>query len=198
MNTMKNPATPMSHNHQRKIKYIDHVLQKWLLIALVVLEVLVLSVAGAILYVRLNAIVDESLYRIHFAGQHSMFAALLNESLRIIGGLIAVNLLALFVADRIWAYYVRSIISPLRVLLTRTYALDFRVDSEISERHEVLTRTLRWRRIERARHEAVHHALDQLEAKSASSDPDFRQSLLMLQALLPLPSRAAPLPQLVK
>ena len=162
MNTTKNTATPLSQPHQRKIKYIDHVLQKWLLIALVVLEVLVLSVAGAILHIRLNAIVDESLYRIHFSGQHSMYTNLLNESLRIIGGMIATNVLALFVADRIWTHYVRSILSPLRVLLTHTRELDFQPDPDVAQRHKVLTLVMRFERFMQRRKNYPHPSCKKL------------------------------------
>lgn len=197
MNTTKNTATPLSQPHQRKIKYIDHVLQKWLLIALVVLEVLVLSVAGAILHIRLNAIVDESLYRIHFSGQHSMYTNLLNESLRIIGGMIATNVLALFVADRIWTHYVRSILSPLRVLLTHTRELDFQPDPDVAQRHKVLTLALNWRGVERARHEALRDAIKQMEMRASASDGEFRASLLAFQAHLPQPSGAELLPRMV-
>jgi len=58
--SLRTPAPGQAHH--RKIHYIGHVLQKRLLIALVALETITLSVAGAILYFRLNTIVDESLY----------------------------------------------------------------------------------------------------------------------------------------
>lgn len=188
MNTTPAPAAAPGQAHQRKIHYIDHVLQKRLLIALLALETIVLSVAGAILYFRLNTIVDESLYRIHFAGQPSMFSVLLKESLLILGGLVAVNLVALFAADRIWSRYVRSILLTLRSLLSSTRDLDLRADPDVPQRHKVLTLAMDWRRTERARHLALHEALHIMEssaARPAASAAEIHDGLLKLRKHLP-------------
>ena len=185
MKTMKNTSAQPGQPHHRKIKYIDHVLQKWLLIALVVLEMMVLSVAGVILYVRLNTIIDESLYRIHFGGQSSMFLVLLSESLRIIGGLIAVNLLALFVADRIWSHYVRGILDTLCTLFVRTRKLDFRADPEVPQRHMVLALALDWRRVEKARNLALQQSIDLMAARNTASNEEFRADLQTFRGHLP-------------
>lgn len=178
----------LSVPHHRKIHYIDHVLQKRLLIALVILELIVLSIAGAILYVRLNTIVDESLYRIHFTGQASMFAVLLKESLLILGGLVAVNLLALFAADRIWSHYVDGILLALRGLLSRTRDLDLRDDARVPQRHRVLALALAWRDAERTRHLALRESLEAIErfaAERSLPDAALRAALLAMRLHLP-------------
>lgn len=188
MNTMPNATPQPGPPHQRKIHYIDHVLQKRLLIALVILEVIVVSIAGAILYIRLNTIVDESLYRIHFAGQPSIFTVLLKESLLILGGLVAANLAALFIADRIWSHYVRSILLALCGLLSSTRDLDLRADADIPQRHKVLVLALAWRRTERARHLALREALTVMESvatRPSASDEEFRSCLLAVRRQLP-------------
>jgi hypothetical protein len=189
MNTLPTNSSTPGKPHQRKIHYIDHVLQKWLLIALVVLEAVVLSVAGVILYIRLNDIIEESLYRIHFAGQTSMLSALLTESLLIIGGLVAVNLVALFAADRIWSHYVKGILLTLRDLLSNTRELNLRADVvDVPQRHKVLTLALSWRLAERERHLALNESLNVVESvasRTSASDGEFRDSLLSLRAHLP-------------
>lgn len=197
---MNSSPTP-SLRHQRKTHYIDHLLQKWLLIALVVLEVVVLSVAGAILYTRLNTIVDESLYRVHFAGQPSMFSVLFKESLLILAGLLAANLVALFAADRIWSHYVQGILLALRGLLTRTGDLDLREDAKGPQRHQVLALALAWREAERTRQQALRESLDLLAkdaADASTADETFRASLLAMREHLPdiriRDSRSAPGP----
>lgn len=188
---MNNPQTSSpqpGQAHSRRVHYIDHVVQKWMLIALVVLEVVVLSIAGAILYVRLNIIVDENLYRIHFAGQPSMFSVLLKESLLILGGLVAVNLAALFAADRIWARYVNSILVVLRELLSRTRDLDLQATREAPPRHKVVALALAWRGAERARHLDLKQALDVVEqtaTQASAPAAEFRAGLLALREHLP-------------
>jgi len=186
MSDLPAEPVPAGHSHDRKVKYIDHAIQKWLLIALVILELIVLSVAGAVLYFRLNAIVEENLYRIHFDNQHSMLSVLLVESLWIIGGMIVVNLLALFAADRIWVRYVNSILKDLRGLLTSTRELDFRnASADVRQRHEVLALSVAWRKAERARHVALRKSIDLLATQNSSNAEEFRNSLLAVRAHLP-------------
>lgn len=192
MNTPPASSPQAGQPHKRKIHYIDHDLQKWLVIALVVLEVIVLSVAGAILYARLNFVVDESLYRIHLTTETSMFSVLLKESLLILGGMVAANLLALFAADRIWARYVSAILASLREVLARTRDLDLQADMAVPAHHRVLARALAWRSAERARHLALRASLEAIEAAAADapvSDDEFRARLLALRGHLPEPDR---------
>ena len=176
---------PPSAPHSRKIHYIDHVLQKWMLIALVTMEVLVFSAAGAVLYWRLGLVVENSLYRIHFGGQPSMFSILLKESLWVLAGLVAVNLLALFVADRIWVRYVRSIVLSLRGLLIKSRGLDFTPDADTVQRHKVVALALGWRRQERARLLALRESTEVVVDSSSATDDAFRASLLAMRGRLP-------------
>ena len=185
MNPINTPPLPPGAPHSRKIHYIDHVLQKRMLIALVVLEVIVLSAAGSILYWRLSQIVDDSVYRIHFDGQPSMFSILLKESLWVLAGLVAANVLALFVADRIWVRYVRSIVIVLRDLLTQSRDLDFRDDADMLQRHKVVSLALGWRSQERARLQRLQRAMETAAAQPLANNDEFRASLLALRGHLP-------------
>lgn len=185
MNTR--PISP-AQSRQRKIHYIDQDVQKWLLVSLVVLEVMILSVAGAILYARLNFVAEESLYRIHFTSGPSMFSVLLKESVPILAGMVVANLLALFVANRIWARYVNGIVAALRDLLSRSRDLDLQADPLVPMQHPVLDHALAWRSAERARHLALREALETLEkaaANTALSNSEFRACLLALRGHLP-------------
>lgn len=190
MNILPKSSTP-EQSHQRNVTYIDQALQKWLLVALVALEVLILLGAGAILYFRLDAAVEDSLYRVHLASQPSMLSVLLKESVQIVVGLIAVNLIALLVADRIWARHVRGILGALRIILQSVRDLDLREEtvSEISPRHEILVVGLEWHRTERKRHLALRKsiaALEHMAKQSNTSDDAFRAGLLALCHELPV------------
>lgn len=198
MNTLPKSSTP-AQPHQRSIKYIDQALQKWFLLALVALEVLILTGAGAVLYFRLDAAVEEGLYRVHLAGQPSMLTVLLKESLQIVVGLIAINLIALFVADRIWARHVRGILVALRKILHSVRDLDLREETmtEISPSHEVLIVGLEWHRTERERHQALCKSLAALEhmaKQSGTSDDAFRAGLLAFCHELPNAEMQDPCP----
>lgn len=198
MNTLPKSSTP-AQPHQRSIKYIDQALQKWFLLALVALEVLILTGAGAVLYFRLDAAVEEGLYRVHLAGQPSMLTVLLKESLQIVVGLIAINLIALFVADRIWARHVRGILVALRKILRSVRDLDLREEkvAEILPSHEVLTAGLQWHRTERERHLALRKsiaALEHLAKQLETSDDAFRAGLLAFCRELPSAEMQDPCP----
>lgn len=179
------PSSAPGSPHSRKIHYIDHVLQKWLLIALVALEVIVLSVAGGILYWKLSQVADEALYRIHFGQQPSLFSVLLKEAMWVLTGLVTVNLLALFMADRIWVRYVRSIVLSLRDLLAKSRELDFSEDTEMLRRHKVVTLALDWRHHERARLLMMRDLIQAASTDTLATNDEFRDRLLVLRQHLP-------------
>ena len=173
---------------ERKIRYIDFRVQKRLLIALVALEVVLLCIAGGALLYRLNIIVDENLYRIHFADQPSMFYVLFSEALQIVGALVAINLVALLIADRIWSHYVNGIMSCLRSLLSRTRELDLRPEAAAPHLHKVLELALAWRETERSRHMALRALAERAESAAGASPvqvAEYRACLLAMREQLP-------------
>lgn len=180
--------------HHRRIHYIDHVLQRRLMMALVVLELIVLAIAGAFLYIRLDAIVEESLYRTHLAAQPAMFPLLLREAMKIVAGMILANLAALLVADRIWVTYVYGIRTALRELLTASRELDFRDVPEMEIGHRVIADAMQWRVSERTRIAALEVHLAALESDAMSGHLDqgeFDARLKVAQGLLPASALSA-------
>lgn len=173
----------MPRTYVRKKHYTDHLLQKWLLVALVSLELIIVSVAGVILYVKLNTIVEENLYRIHLHGQPSMFMALVEESLWILAGLVLVNAMALLVADRIWAYYVNGILRDMTRMFTRTRYLDLRPDEDVVGRHTVLDRAMTWRQAERDRNLVILRLLDDAREAAERPQPNREQLSALLTAV---------------
>ncbi len=174
--------------YRRRQHYIDRMLQKRLLIALILLEMLLLCGAGVLLYASLDAIVEENLYRVHFADQPSMFQVLFSEALPIIGGLVAANIVTLFVADRVWAGHVLKIMLNLRSLLLRTKMLDLYADPDVSHKHHVLDRALAWRSAERARHQALRALAERAQGLASSGDAaldEYRQCLQGMRRQLP-------------
>lgn len=66
--------------HVRRIRHIDQTLQRRLLIALVLMEVVILSVAMALLYAALNRVVEDGLYRVHASPAQPLFSLLWREA----------------------------------------------------------------------------------------------------------------------
>ncbi len=170
--------------NRRRIHLVDHVLQKYLLGALVIMEIGVAALAIWALYQALGEIVDENMYRIHFSGDANMLSLMMREGLRVLGGILLVNLLALIVADRIWAYYVDGIVRQLAGLMRASNQLDFSAQGPVSFQHAVLDQALAWRAAESAHLVQVRARIRQLPAHLPARQPErdaLAQALAALQ-----------------
>lgn len=175
---------------RRKIHYVDHTIQKWLLIALVALEVLLVSAALWGLYRELSSVIEQNIYRIHYTDNQRIFPLLLKNSVYVLGAMLAANAAALLIADRIWAYYVNAILRAFSSLMARTGKLDFMDDADSSARqHETVERALAWRKAERIRCRKIREKIGGLESGADFTDPQEREkakaSLAGLLQILP-------------
>jgi hypothetical protein len=190
---MPQPLTPAAApplSQRRRIHYVDRKLQMRLLLALVVLEIVVLSVAGWVLYHRLDTLVEESIYRVHHTAERSMFASLLSSALQVVAGMLAANVLALLVAKQIWSAHVNRILGALGDELDKARRLDFSAGAQAEPLHPVVVTAQAWRAAERQRHVALREALDAwgraLQSETAT-DEERRAALLACRR--PLPAR---------
>ena len=148
MNTM-----PQSNPIKRRIVYVDDKVQKWLLIALVTLEVLLIAGTLWMMYVQMGEVVDANLYRVHFSDKPNIYPLLFKTALAGVIGLIAINVMVLWVAGWVWERYVDSILKPFRELIEKVEALDFSEDAAMAVPHKVVDLALAWRRSKR--HELI-------------------------------------------
>ena len=111
--------------NRRRVRLVDDDIQKTLLVALVLMETIGVAIAIWMLYRALGEIVDENTYRIHFAEGASILSKLSREGLRVFGVMLAVNVVALIIADRIWAFHVKRIVRNLDHLMDASRQLDF-------------------------------------------------------------------------
>lgn len=136
---------PSNANRRRRLRIVDDMLQKWLLVALVVMESVLVTAAIWFLYRELDAAVDENLYRVHFTGSVDMLSLLVREGLPVLGALLLANLGALLVADRIWVCYVNNILGHLGALVGASGRLDLRPLPPPPASHAVLDQAIQWR-----------------------------------------------------
>lgn len=146
---------------RRTIRYIDRSVQKWMLIGLVAMELLLTAGLLWILYLDLIQVIDENLYRIHQTDRESIFPLLMAEGAKILGYAFAVNVVALTLADRIWAFYVNTVVSRLSNLMQKSRNLDWR-ENDIGATHPVLVIALAWRFAERFRSSELREAVSRL------------------------------------
>lgn len=148
--------------NQRHIHYLDLSIQKWLLVALVAMEVALTVIATWMLYKALGEAIDQDLYRIHLADKLSVFGYLLREGMKMLGVILLVNVAALILADRVWAYGVNRILRSLTALIDAALQLDFSAKAHIPCNHAVLVQALAWRNAERVRIEGIRHDISTL------------------------------------
>lgn len=146
---------------RRTIRYIDQSIQKWMLIGLVVMELSLTAGLLWILYLDLAHVIDENLYRVHQTDHESIFPLLLAEGAKIMGYAFAVNVAAIVLADRIWAFYVNRVVSRLSILMQKSRNLDWR-ENDIGATHPVLVIALAWRFAERFRCGDLREAVSRL------------------------------------
>jgi hypothetical protein len=172
-----------SSQDRRQIHYVDHFLQKWLLVALVMLECTLTGLAIWGLYWVLGDIIDESMYRIHFSEQDNMLRDFAIKGAQILAATGVVNLAALIIADRIWNLYVRSIVRGLDRITQAAQRLDLMPQHGVKRTHAVLDRTLRWQRGEALRLRRIRHALRHLPDRLPESSEERKAAAAHLSII---------------
>ncbi len=175
-----NPAPQRRRRH-----YLDRSLQGWMLAALVLMETALFTLMLILLYQQLSIAVESQLYSAHMdpaAGK----AGLLDITLRLLGLVVLVNLIAVFLADRVWQRQIDRVTGQLRHILSRAGSLDFRGDCRPLTNHAVLTAACRWYRTEADRARKVRQQLAELKSavEKEKPPPEIRGRLEALRELL--------------
>ena len=169
--------------NRRRIKFIDERLQRNLLIALVMLEVLLVVIA--VLYINhgFREIIESRLYSIHPAGSAAVSAETWLISKAVLGLLLA-NLLVLMLADTLWRRQTKQLLDELRASSARMHVLDLRDvgGGEPPADHQLLNLLNRWQAKERKIWSEVHQAL--LEIDPASPAESLNDQLMQMKRLL--------------
>lgn len=153
---------PISADDRRRTFYVDHIMQKWLLVALVILECALTGLAIWGLYASLGEIIERNTYRIHFSPDDNMLRDFFIDGAKILLGTGIVNLAAIIIADRIWAWYVKSIVRNLDKVMLAAQRLDLTAQRNVKRTHVVLDRVLRWQRAEGLRLRRIRHSVRHL------------------------------------
>lgn len=188
----KRPILSFSFS-QLGIRYVDYKIQMRMLLALVVLELTIISIGLVYLYHRFSTLIDANIYRIHKDTSSDVFTTLLYETGWVVGVSLLVNLVALFIADRLWVNYVRSILISFGSHADHIADLDFRDQHpNITSKHSSLDMIQAWSRGERQRALDIRlavGAIDLNEINNQSGWKQIRNHLITIQKLLPPYSR---------
>lgn len=179
-------SAPSRHAYRRRLHYVDRSVQRSLLVAMVAIEVALVTASTWLAHWHLNDLIEESLYRVHYAKTGPTLMRLAEEGFAVLGLFAVVNVIALMLAEGIWSYHENLVLQDFTRLIGKTRELDFSSDAETRRQHEVLALTLAWRARERTRFAAIRDQVAKLEAAvSAEGSPqDMRNSLENLNRLL--------------
>lgn len=191
-------AIPQSSPIKRRIIYVDDKVQKRLLLALLALEILLVIGTLWVLYLQFGKVVDDNLYRVHLSNKPHIYPMLLETALTGLSGLVMINIVALWIAGRVWVGYVNSIVKPFMELMDKVEALDFSEDMAVDIPHKVVGLSLAWRHIQRQhllRLRTEIAKLDELgELSGTEAQRRARASLEDIRKLLPVDDRINPNP----
>lgn len=163
--------------------YVDHMVQKWLLVALVMLEMLSIAIAVWALYQALDSVVEANMYRIHFRADSGDLPAFVAIGIRIIVGIGIVNFAAIVAADRIWALYVNRILHNLDRIMRAALGFDFSVLQVERREHAILDQAAGWHDNERKRLLRIRAFIEALPLQLPASPEECETSTGALRAL---------------
>lgn len=167
---------PQSNPIKRHIIYVDDKVQKGLLLALLALEIMLVIGTLWVLYVQLGKVVDDNLYRVHLSNKPHIYPLLLETALIGLSGLAAINIVVLWIAGRVWADHVNSIVKPFRELMGKVEALDFSEDAAVHAPHKVVDLALTWRHAQRLRLLRLRAEIAKLKGLGELSDAEAQRS----------------------
>ncbi|MBF0295643.1 MAG: hypothetical protein HQL96_10690 [Magnetococcales bacterium] len=144
---------------------LDYRLQMGMLVTLIVLEILLIGGGLTYLHIRLGGVIESQLYRIHVA-HREIFLLIWEEALPVLVVMLAVNLMGLLAADRIWVKYARLVLGRFTVLTNQVADLDLRVVPDTPGVHGALDQLLACRHEERERLLAIRRLLSGVEELS--------------------------------
>ena len=165
--------------YRRRRHYIDAKIQGHLIWSLIVLEVLLFAVGMVVIYLDMQSMLDDRLYRVHDLP--------LNRPLLLQGlwtnlpWIIGINILLVLYVDAHWKKKIRPIVLQLQEILCKVKRLDLRHRVVNEEEHDVLASANDWLKTERERYSAILALSNELPG---SIDKNDQAGLRQLQRQL--------------
>jgi len=185
---MSNPKI----KYRRKKKYLSHKIQGSLLIAMVILELILISSALVYLYFAFNEILEQQIFSIHRTQQENTFNLMLLELVKTVLVLSMVNIIALLTAHVLWSKYVKFVINAFRneLNLIAKFML-YKTNNKDQKLHEVIEKLDKWEELEISRCKKLLVLIRNLKAQvDAPETKDSKKQILQLsksiEQLLPI------------
>ena len=162
-------------SERRRQYYTDQILQGYLLVGLILLEVLLVCLLVYFLYAGINQILEDQMYLIHKKTDSSL-PEIFNLLFFALSGFVATNLAALYVAHLIWGRYIKNTINVFSMELDKINAHEFApVTSANKTHHHMITLMDDWMLKEKNRKSKTDSLLRRLsEITEVDSDEELK------------------------
>ncbi len=131
------------NKNKRHRHYISPAIQKQLIIALVVIEVLLVSVTVLWLYHDLSQLIDANMFKIHIQTRLSVEFFTL-RLLQVASILLIINVIFASLIVWYWRNGIKYIIAPIDNITDRIQKLDFTTEPEVSVHHKAAQAAVQW------------------------------------------------------
>lgn len=172
-------------DYKRRIRYIDPLIQRRMIIGLVVFE-LGLVVAGIIyLHGAFRELVELNLYSIHFKGSGDLWT-MMTLVLKVSAAIFAINIPVVIIMMAIWEKNLSRILEPYRQALANFTGLNLRFNFHQTSSHPLLSGLRDFFEKERRDHEFIRDRLNGIELmvkamESGASDKQLKQEVAELR-----------------
>ena len=159
--------------NRRKIKYVDKNIQGYLMMLLIILDVTMVIAAMLYLYFSFNSIFEESIYLIHQSAHKPFYIKFIFEMVKVVVVMSLINVIALFIANRIWINYIKKIINYLNSTMNcvKHLSVKFPPANDVPT-HDLSDQIARWQRHEVTRANNIHAIIDNLPQPSEKLNTD--------------------------
>lgn len=163
---------------RRRQYYTDQKIQGYLLAGLIVIEVSLVIVLMYFLYGDVNELIEQNIYQIHTRGSDSWGQIFSLVTIAIVSFL-AINVVLMFLAHRVWSRYIQSTISQFSLVLDRILGFEFDAPLHLGDgNHQMMQLVQKWFDKEKKRHDKVDRLLERLSRFEGSSLNENEQQQL--------------------
>ena len=169
--------------NKRHLHYINPAIQKHLIIALVFIELLLISLTVFWLYLDMNQLIEDNMFKIHIQNTLSIefFAVRLLQAAFI---LLIINIIFASLILWYWRNYIMHILTPLDEIATSIQNLDFTIVPDISVQHDTTQIAGQWLNHEKNKLTEIRQKISMINVDKPESTDDI---LLTCKRLLPPP-----------
>jgi hypothetical protein len=175
-----------SREYRRRIRYIDPLIQRRVIVGLVLFELCL--VVGGIIYLHgaFRELIEQNLYSIHLQESNDLWS-MMSLVLAVSAAIFAINIPVVIMLMGVWERNLGKILGPYRQALSNLSLLNFRFAFNEAEKHPLLDGVRAFFEKERQDHTLIRSRLKAIEQsikhiENGASDGDLKAQISELRS----------------